>query len=205
MKRLFSMLFASLLVLSLTACSAAPSSTAPATATPKATPTPSAKATPAPTSSPTVKAFNVSAEDTRKGLSEFCQKNDYANAFETSPHVEESRSETLGERISYVYSTGKGVMCIIEETKSDHKLTSVGLMGTISSMEDSDIKTFARYINMLLNIFESDKATLSKINSKLDIGNSGFKDKTVNLATGSVANFSYMVDKDMVLFDVTKK
>ncbi|MDP4109216.1 MAG: hypothetical protein Q8878_04220 [Bacillota bacterium] len=163
----------------------------------------SAESSSAESKNATVKTFDISESELSASMSKAFEKSEYVNAFASDPTIKESESKYYGKTVDYVYQVCNGVQCILTETKNDHKVLSVFLYGDSSKMAKSDAKTFGGYAAKIIGGFENDENTLSSIDTKLDIPNIGFSTDVVNIASGTLASFTYIVDKGTAMLQIS--
>lgn len=200
MKRFTVVLLVALLLSFLPACgSSAAAPTAATVPTPSEAPSPPTEKN----SGTAVKTFGISAADLANAMSKAFKGSEYGNAFENEPEVEESEDKTFGKLVSYSYPICDGAQCVLYETKDGGEAYSVFLVGDSSKMDTDDAKAFGAYAAIIIDGFESDDQKLTEIDSKLDIANTGFSTSAVNVASGTSANFTYLVDDGtaMLLID----
>lgn len=151
-------------------------------------------------SSPSISTFGVTASALVEALQSDFANSDLPNAFDNAPKVSNDSSEELGEIITYSYPIVDGAECIIYATQSTDEVFQVFVFANSSKMDINGLKITGAYAAKLTQGFEPDKTQREEVDKKLGIGNSNASVDTIATATGSLADFTFIVnDGDIML------
>lgn len=102
----------------------------------------------------------------------------------------------------YVYTADGFISVQFYETE-DNELQNIIAMATYSDLSKDQAKTLGSFFALIIGAFEPDPDVLEQIDTKLDIVNSGFSSGTCNLASGTLADFMYIVDNHSAMVTIT--
>lgn len=102
----------------------------------------------------------------------------------------------------YVYTADGFISVQFYETE-DNELQNIIAMATYSDLSKDQAKTLGSFFALIIGAFEPDPDVLKQIDTKLDIANSGFSSGTCNLASGTLADFMYIVDNHSAMVTIT--
>lgn len=145
-------------------------------------------------SSPSISTFGITASALVEVLQSDFASSDLPNAFDNAPKVSNDSSEELGEIITYSYPIVEGAECSIYATQSTDEVFQVFVFADSSKMDINGLKITGGYAAKLIQGFEPDKAQREEVDKKLSIGNSNVSVDTITTATGTQANFTFIVD-----------
>ena len=133
--------------------------------------------------------------------STFTKTPDMPNAFASEPTIEEDQDALLGNTVSYTYEIVPGASCTIYSIKETDEVYSVLVYIDFAKLTSDNARIVGGYLAVLSGKFEPDSETLAQIDAELDIANA--TEDTVNIAFGTIANYTYIIDgtQRMLLID----
>ncbi|WP_040663883.1 hypothetical protein [Oscillibacter ruminantium] len=102
----------------------------------------------------------------------------------------------------YIYTADDFISVQFYETETN-ELQSVIVMAKYADMTSDQAKTLGSFFALITGAFEPDASTLNDIDKKLDIANAGFASGTCNLASGTLADYMYIVDNSSAMVTIT--
>lgn len=145
--------------------------------------------------------FEVSYTSVLEQMSDSISSFDMPNAFETTPTISNLQDGDYGDVVAYTYNVCSGVDCTLYEAKDSGKLTQVFLTAASSEMGTDEAELFGRYAANITGGFAPSKEW-DALDSALDIADSSFQEDTINLYSGSLASFTYIVDNGVAMLSV---
>lgn len=130
---------------------------------------------------------------------------DLPNAFDNEPEIKESSSDILGDYVTRSFNIASGADVVVSETKAEGELLQVFIFADSSKMDADSLNVLGGYMAIIIEGFEPDSATLLEVDKKLDIGNSKPEVDTIKIAIGTQADFSYSVNKGIIMLSIAPR
>lgn len=127
-------------------------------------------------------------------------------AFSTEPalamvNVDKNNVKTL----QYAYNVYDWIDVFCYEAEVG-QLKSVTLITSTDKITDTDrAGEFGGTLASLISYFEPDESTLAQVDADLDIVNQFLTEGTMNFASGSIAEYMYMVNDKTIMLSITPK
>lgn len=102
----------------------------------------------------------------------------------------------------YVYTADDFISVQFYETE-DNELQQVIAIALYSDITEDQAKTLGSFFALIIGAFEPEPDVLEQVDTKLDIVNSGFTSGTCNLASGTLADYMYIVDDSSAMVTIT--
>ena len=123
------------------------------------------------------------------------------NAFASEPTIEEDQDALLGNTVSYTYEIVPGASCTIYSIKETNEVYSLLVYINFAKLSKEDVPAASFYLGLLVSGFEPDSTKIDQIHADLDIVNA--TGDTVNIASGTIADYTYVISQStgMLLID----
>ncbi|WP_312611327.1 hypothetical protein [Oscillibacter sp.] len=211
MKKLLSLALALLMVASLAACGSSPNGSA--SSSPSVSQTENQSATgsnSADADSATASAAVPSQNDSVQKLPTFGVSytglldvlKESHTGFDDEPVINTMQTSDGIMLNQYVYTADNFISVQFYETE-DNELQQVITIASYAEITEDQARNLGAFFALITGAFEPEPDVLKQIDTKLDIVNSGFTSGTCNLASGTLADYMYVVDNSSAMVTIT--
>ena len=143
-----------------------------------------------------VKTFGASHAAFIDSVKPIAQEN-YASLFSSDPTIKEHEaSDTLPETISYSFPVGNAASLILYDIKDSGELYEVFLTFDTSTEDTISIREIGFVNGIMMAALEPDQSVREQIDQKLNCSN--ITENSITFASGTAADWTYMVDGSFV-------
>lgn len=128
---------------------------------------------------------------------------EYENPFNAEPVVAERDDEDFGPIKTYTYTLCKDATIVLTENNDTGKMYQAAVIIKMSTTSMDNIPYVYAIMDTLINNMESDADTRKKIIKKLNLSNYEDTESCMNLASGSIAEFAWIISKGNAMLNIT--
>lgn len=196
MKKSLYLLLVPAIALTLTACggSGGQASVSPSPSPILLEPTPAISEAPSPNVSIDEKVFNTTVDEVVRVLAANTDGIAHVSIADVDPEIDEW--EAQGSSVAgnyYSYTIQDGLAIAIIDSAQTGKVQSVSVTALVDSLSNDAAYDWGCYQVTLISMFEPDADRLAGIESDLNIQNTSFSDDDIYFASGSIAEYMYMI------------